>query len=104
SSAGPLIFNGISNRSRNQIALGLDLAIPPLSALVLLAFATFLVCLMLKLLGLSAAPFYAASADGAILLLAIALAWANHGQDVLPIGFLPKIAPYLMSQLRIYQR
>ena len=102
-SAAPLILSGLSNRRLDRVALGLDLAIPPLTALVFLIAAALVLCLMLPWFGLSAAPLYVATADAALLLLALIVAWAGHGKDLLPIGALPRLAPYLMSQLRIYQ-
>ena len=102
-SAGPLILRGLSNRNLDQIALGLDLAVPPLSALVFMNAAVVVLCLMLRWFGLSEAPFYVAAADAVLLLLAVIMAWADHGQDVVPVGALPRIAPYLMNQLRLYQ-
>ena len=102
-SVGPLILKGVSNRNLDQIALGLDLAVPPLSALVFMNSGILVLCLMLRWFGLSGGPFYVAAADAAVLLLAIILAWADHGRDAVPLGALPRLAPYLMSQLRIYQ-
>ena len=102
-SAWPLVLSGVSNRNVDQIALGLDLAIPPLTALAFVTFMVLALCLALPGFGLSAAPFYVAAADAVLLLSAVIMAWADHGQSVLPVGALPKLAPYLINQLRIYQ-
>ena len=102
-SAGPLIASGLSNRRLDQVALGLDLAVPPLTALVFMTSAALVLCLMLPWFGFSAAPFYVAAADAALLLSAVIIAWADHGKDLLPLGALPKLAPYLMRQLRIFR-
>ena len=92
-----------AERSLDQIALGLDLAVPPLSALVFMTSTVLVLCLMLLWFGFAASPFYVCVSDLAILSLAVIMAWVDHGQDVLPIGALPRLAPYLMSQLRIYR-
>jgi len=102
-SSGRLILNGLLNGSLDQIALGLDLAIPPLSALVFMTSTVLVFCLIMLWVGFAALPFYVCVADLAILSLAVIMAWVDHGQDVLPIGALPRLAPYLMSQLRIYR-
>ena len=102
-SAAPLILSGLSNRRLDRVALGLDLAVPPLTALVFTTFSVLVLCLLMQWFGLSAAPLYVAAADAALLLLAVIVAWADHGKDLLPLGALPRLAPYLMSQLRIYQ-
>jgi len=102
-SSGRLILNGLLNGSLDQIALGLDLAIPPLSALVFMTSTVLVFCLIMLWFGFAALPFYVCVADLAILSLAVIMAWVDHGQDVLPIGALPRLAPYLMSQLRIYR-
>jgi len=102
-SAGPLLLRGAANRSFAQIALALDLAVPPLSALTLTTLASVALCYALLLLGLSAAPLYVAAADALILIWAVALAWLEYGQDVLPLSALPKIAPYLIDKVRVYQ-
>ena len=102
-SARPLILEGLRNRNFEQIALGLDLAIPPLTALGLAASAVLVLCLFLRWAGFSTTLFDVAAADLALLLLAVILAWAKHGQDVLPASALPRILPYLTNQLRIFQ-
>jgi cellulose synthase/poly-beta-1,6-N-acetylglucosamine synthase-like glycosyltransferase len=102
-SAGPLILSGLANRSRDKIALGLDLAVPPLSALVFMTLAVVILCLIPLWFGFSAAPFLVAAADALFLALAVIMAWMDHGRDVAPAGALLGIAPYLMSQMRIYQ-
>ena len=48
-SAGPLLVRGLSHRSRDQIALALDLAVPPLTALVFMNSAILALCLMLRM-------------------------------------------------------
>ncbi len=99
----PLIFSGAANRSFAQIGLALDLAIPPLSALALVTLAIVALCYALRWFGFSAVPFYVAVVDAVVFLWAVALAWLRYGQDVLPIGALPKVAPYLMGKVHLYQ-
>ena len=89
-SAGPLILSGVSNRSLDQVALGLDLAVPPLTALAFMTCVVLALCLALQGFGLSAAPFYVAAADAVLLLSAVITAWADHGQELLPVGALPR--------------
>ena len=103
-SAVPLIVSGLSNRCLDRVALGLDLAVPPLTALVFMTSAVFVVSLILRWFGVFSASFYIAAADAGVLTLAMIMAWSRHGQDLLPLGSIPKIVPYLMSQLRIYQK
>ena len=102
-SAAPLIIKGISRRNVEQIALGLDLTIPPLSALFFLISGALVMCLMLRWFGYSIALAYVAAADTTALLLAVAVAWRVYGQDTLPASALPRIAPYLINKLRVYQ-
>jgi cellulose synthase/poly-beta-1,6-N-acetylglucosamine synthase-like glycosyltransferase len=102
-SFGPLIRIGIVNRRFDQIALALDLAIPPLSSLVVAASTGVVIAFAMRWALLWSAPLYFAGADAIILVSAIALAWVFHGQDILPLGALPKIVPYVLSQLHIYR-
>jgi cellulose synthase/poly-beta-1,6-N-acetylglucosamine synthase-like glycosyltransferase len=102
-SFGPLICRGLANRQFDQVALALDLAIPPLSALASATSAVLALSFMLLWFGLGAATFYVAVANAIILLLAVMLAWLFHGRDILPLSALPKILPYVLDQLRVYR-
>ena len=102
-SVAPLILSGIAKRSLDRIALAMDLAVPPVSALAILTSSMLVLTAVLQWLGFSPIIFFVAAADAVALLLALTLVWLNYGRDVIPVASLPAILPYLISQARVFR-
>ena len=69
-----------------QLALALDLAVPPLAVLGLTTTATIVVTGSLALSGYSATPFLIALTELGGLALAAVVTWTGFGRDVVPAG------------------
>jgi cellulose synthase/poly-beta-1,6-N-acetylglucosamine synthase-like glycosyltransferase len=86
------------------LALVADLAVPPLSALAMLVVSTVVITALAALLGAAAAPFWIAVLGLMLFGLAVVIGWLAHGREILPLGALIRLGPYLLEKLRIYRR
>jgi hypothetical protein len=85
------------------LLMALDLAVPPLSLLVMLWVGT----LLLTLLGLPAGvtlPFVACCLLGGLLLSAVVAGWYRFARNVIPARQLLAIPLYLLWKIPIYLR
>jgi hypothetical protein len=98
-----LLITAIAGRRWGLLALTLDLLVPPLSLLAILAVGILAVASSAALIGVSPA----ASAISATSLLAFTaaavLAWINYGRDVVPLEAIFSIAPYILGKLSLYR-
>jgi exopolysaccharide biosynthesis WecB/TagA/CpsF family protein len=101
--SGPkLILAGLRAGRSDLIAMGVDLAVPPLSLLVLLVLGTAALAAAGTLLGASWVPL-AAIAGGAVLFAAaIAASWYRFGRRWIPARSLPAIPFYVLWKIPIY--
>jgi cellulose synthase/poly-beta-1,6-N-acetylglucosamine synthase-like glycosyltransferase len=83
-------------------AIALDVAIPPLSFLVLLLAASVLGTAVATILGLSPYPFFVCAICLTLAATATLLAWTKHGRDILPLRAIVLIVPYLFRKLSLY--
>ena len=86
------------------LALTLDLAVPPLSLLVLLTVGMFVVTLLAALFRLSFVSVTISTVSLLALLLATIMAWFKCGRDILPAQRIPLVAKYVFSKLELYRR
>ncbi len=86
------------------LALVADLAVPPLSALAMLVVSTVVITALAALLGAAATPFWIAVLGLMLFGLAVVIGWLAHGREILPLGALIRLGPYLLEKLRIYRR
>jgi cellulose synthase/poly-beta-1,6-N-acetylglucosamine synthase-like glycosyltransferase len=100
-----LIGAGLVRRSADLIALGLDLLVPPLALLVFAQIIGLLITGTAAVVGwASAGPALAAGAAMALLVLAVALAWARFGRRTLPLRQLLFVPLYLLWKIPLYVR
>ena len=83
-------------------ALVLDLAVPPLAALVLMLAAWGVVPALACAMGAGAGPLVIASAALALLVAAVLLAWARHGRHVVGFAELLGAPLYALAKLPRY--
>jgi cellulose synthase/poly-beta-1,6-N-acetylglucosamine synthase-like glycosyltransferase len=86
------------------LALALDLAVPPLAALVLMLAAVTGIAVLFALVGGGARPLAAALVLLALLALAVLLAWRRHGQGVVTLRELLGVPLYVLGKLPVYAR
>jgi cellulose synthase/poly-beta-1,6-N-acetylglucosamine synthase-like glycosyltransferase len=99
-----LLWRAVIGANRPLLALTLDLAIPPLSLLISLLMGTLLIAALAMLSGASSAPFSMTAITFAMLIVAIVVAWAKFGRDILPIGSLFSVVSYMLAKFPIYFR
>jgi cellulose synthase/poly-beta-1,6-N-acetylglucosamine synthase-like glycosyltransferase len=98
-----LFCRAVAHRDWNLLALTLDLAVPPLSLLAILVIGMFAVTVSCALLGLSSAAVIPSTAILVAFVLAACLAWLKCGRDVVPIGTVLLIMPYIFAKLGLYR-
>jgi cellulose synthase/poly-beta-1,6-N-acetylglucosamine synthase-like glycosyltransferase len=98
----PLFWTAIARRNWGLLALTLDLAVPPLSLLGILAVGMFVVTGLAALFGISPAALVISAVGVVAFFLAAFLAWLKCGRNVLPPGALLLIAPYALGKLGLY--
>lgn len=97
-----LLFQSVARRDLGLLALTLDLLIPPLSLLVILAFVMLVATSIAAVLGLSSASLLIAVFNVIAFSVAVVLAWVKFGRDVLPGRFILSIGPLLLRRVRLY--
>ena len=99
-----LVWKAVIARNFPLLALTLDLAIPPLSLLVILLVGTLFIAVLAMFLGASPAPFTITVVTFAALIVAILSAWVRFGRDILPIGSVFSVVSYVLAKFPIYYR
>ena len=91
------------SRRIDAAALALDTLVPPLTLLLLLVGAAFLLTMLAALVfALPAFVWGLASVNLVLLLLALAVAWSVFGRKVLPARSLLLVVPYVLRKLGLY--
>ena len=98
----PLMFAAIKQRDIRLLVLVLDLLVPPLSLFVLILGATIVANLFAILIDPSSKALLVSAGCLGMVILAIILAWANYGRDILPAKSLGQVPVYLAGKFRTY--
>jgi glycosyltransferase involved in cell wall biosynthesis len=99
-----LIHDAIASRNPGLLVLALDVMVPPLSLLALLAVAVFLITGDAALFGASYVPFYVSTGSLVLLVAAVLLSWVRYGRDILPLGSAFSIIGYVLGKLPLYRQ
>lgn len=97
-----LLFQAISRRNLDLLALTLDLLVPPLSLLGLLLVGTFVLTFLAAIVGLSFSAFAIASINLLMFAFAVLLAWLKFGRDILPVRAMASFGPQILRKFRIF--
>lgn len=97
-----LLKASVQQRRFDLLALALDLAIPPLSFLVMLWLGIFIIGLAATGLGVATMPVWLLAVEGCLLLIATLLAWAVFGRDRVPMQALLAIPFYILWKIPLY--
>jgi len=104
SAALPLIAAGMKRRDAGLVALGFDLAVPPLALLaILLTFATLISAALVFAQG-SALPLIMSLANLSAFTFAVLIAWWKFGRQIMPLKSILSIPAYVLSKAPLYQR
>jgi cellulose synthase/poly-beta-1,6-N-acetylglucosamine synthase-like glycosyltransferase len=104
SAALPLIATGMKRRDKRLIALGFDLAVPPLALLVILIIFANLISAALVLIGGSSLPLIISLANVSAFAFAVLVAWWHFGREIMPFRSLLSIPGYVLSKAPIYRQ
>ena len=84
------------------LVMALDLAIPPLSLLVMAWMVSIIVAWLAIIGGVSFTPAIIVTVAGAFLMTGVFLAWVKFGRSDLPLKNLIAIPFYILSKIPIY--
>lgn len=98
-----LIVAAISRADFNLFALALDLAVPPLSLLGILAIATTVASSLAILIGVPSTAMWISLANIIALSGAGFLSWLAFGRKILPLAAIVLILPYMFRKFGLYR-
>jgi len=102
SDAPRLFAHSLAALDVNQMALALDLSVPPLALLALLVSAVWFVSLIVYLLARAQFPLSVASTAAALLLLSVLLSWWRYGRHIVSLGNLAYAVVYALWKIPLY--
>jgi cellulose synthase/poly-beta-1,6-N-acetylglucosamine synthase-like glycosyltransferase len=97
-----LLYTAIRDRNLGLLALTLDLIVPPLTLLMILAVVVVLVSAGATLIGVPSTAFFVSAAGLAALAIAVTLSWLTYGRDVLPLASVFLIVKYAAGKIPLY--
>lgn len=97
-----LMRQAIAKADLDILALALDLAVPPLTLLVMLWLGALLGAIAVGFLGVPWAIAIVLGIQGIVLITAVLLAWARFGQDIIPLKQLLSIPLYILWKIPMY--
>jgi cellulose synthase/poly-beta-1,6-N-acetylglucosamine synthase-like glycosyltransferase len=104
SSVPGFIYKAIARGNLDLLVLALDLAIPPLSLLVILLAAMCALAGLAILFGFSSTALIISATCFMALVLATFLSWFKYGRDILPPRAILSVISYVIAKLPIYRR
>jgi cellulose synthase/poly-beta-1,6-N-acetylglucosamine synthase-like glycosyltransferase len=99
-----LLWTGLRRRNLALLALTLDMAVPPLSALGILVTAMLFIAGIAAMLGLSFLSLITSATVMLCFVIAVAISWYKVGRDILPLHSLLLIPVYVIWKIPIYLR
>jgi cellulose synthase/poly-beta-1,6-N-acetylglucosamine synthase-like glycosyltransferase len=99
-----LLSRALSTWNLDLFALALDLTVPPLALLTLLAVFVWSACAIALYVGRLQVPFCLASTAVLLLGLSVAIAWVCHGRRIISLGSLIWAPVYALSKIPVYAR
>lgn len=97
-----LLLASIKQQRLELLTLALELAVPPLSILVILWFCFLTLSLILTLIGWIKYSLWLLLAEGFLLSISILGSWYKYGRDLIPSLMLLSIPQYIVWKLPIY--
>lgn len=97
-----LILGGLARRQWDMVGLGLDLAVPPVSALLLVAAGVYAVVGTGAVLGGTCKPVFVLSAVNFVTLVTLWIVWLTFGRENIGWTTLVRTPIYVMRKIAIY--
>ncbi len=98
----PLLLESVRSANRDLLALTLDMCVPPLALLTMLALAFCVLGMVLWAMTGSALPWSLALINPVVLGLAVLSAWAKFGRGILTLGDLAYAPIYALRKIPVY--
>ena len=100
----PLLGQAVVRRDWRLLGMALDMCVPPLSSLVMLALTSVFACLVMWAFGMAGSGLLTgwAGLNLALLCWAVTLSWRLEGRHVLTLKELSSVPMYMLSKLSIY--
>lgn len=102
--APPMIVQSLVRRSLPLLALGLDLCVPPIALLVLLASAVWVAAALVYALEGPVGPLLTASAELTLLGCCVLIGWMRFARDVISAKSLAFAPVYALAKIPLYAR
>jgi cellulose synthase/poly-beta-1,6-N-acetylglucosamine synthase-like glycosyltransferase len=99
-----LLWNGVMSGRIGQIALALDLAVPPLALLLLLLLASWVASTIWLVFAGRQTPFWLTTLGLLLLLLSVLLSWGRYGRHVLSLRAVALVPFYALRKLPLYAK
>jgi cellulose synthase/poly-beta-1,6-N-acetylglucosamine synthase-like glycosyltransferase len=99
-----LIIAAISNVRFAPLATALDIAVPPLSLLIITLFATTVAAVLVAVLGGSRMPMSMLISGDLALTASLTVAWIAFGRAILPLSAAIAVPGYVLSKAPLYLR
>jgi cellulose synthase/poly-beta-1,6-N-acetylglucosamine synthase-like glycosyltransferase len=100
--APSFIWEALRRRDRMQLALALDLCVPPLSLLLLLVLSIFVGSGLLFLVTGVLFPWYFSCIPLYIIILSVLAAWVRYGRQVISLTDLMRVPFYIAWKIPLY--
>jgi cellulose synthase/poly-beta-1,6-N-acetylglucosamine synthase-like glycosyltransferase len=104
STALPLIAAGIKRRDKRLVALGFDLAVPPLALLAIFIIFAFLISAALAFASGSTLPIIISLANLSVFAFAVLVAWWHFAREIIPLTSILSIPAYVLSKAPLYRQ
>ena len=99
-----MIVQSLVRRSLPLLALSLDLCVPPMALLVLLASAVWLAAALVYALAGPVGPLLTASAELTLLACCVLIGWMRFARDVISAKSLAFAPVYALAKVPLYVR
>jgi cellulose synthase/poly-beta-1,6-N-acetylglucosamine synthase-like glycosyltransferase len=100
--APKLVGAGLARGRLELLAMGLDLAVPPLALLVMIAGAATVAAALAAWLGISSLPLFILLGALALLAVAVLSTWARFGGEKLPLRYAVVVPFYVLWKIPLY--
>ena len=97
-----LIYRSLMQANFRLLALTLDAAVPPITLLGMLVGLMLAASAFGALFGLSSSALVISGVDFSGFATAVLLCWLKFGRDILPLGSILSVAPYVVAKLPLY--
>lgn len=96
------IWEALCRRDRQQLALALDLCVPPLSLMLLMTLSVFAGGAGFYFLSGELLPWYLSSLSLIIIAVSVLTAWMRYGREVISLADLARVPLYILWKVPMY--